>query len=194
MKVRSQRGLFGTVIGTIRDVITRESEIEKIAKRLCANSKEDSCLSEKRKLIYDFFKAVLPEIDYKIKVERLYGQTVYYTDREGSLAYFTIGRANWYDEVRVGTKRIRLLCEADRKNNVKRVLFEYVHLIEFDKLINSETRDFAFTNMFGRKIEKAAEHYCLGEELDKKLRFNYLYKKTKRSFERAREEFEREKL
>ena len=189
MKVRSQKGLFSTVIGTISDVITRESEIEKIAKRLCADSVEKDCLSEKRKLVYDFFKIEIPEIDYRINGadfrDKRYSQTVCYTTREGALDYFTFGKLIKPYIVTQGCKDIKLVPDA---------IYEYMHLIEFDKLINSETRDFAFTNMFGRTLEKVMSGYCWGERLDKKLRSNYLYKKTKKSFERARKEFEQEKL
>ena len=58
---------------------------------MCRSNRKN-CLSEKRKLVYDFFRIELPQIDYRINGansrDKLYSQIVCYTTREGALDYF----------------------------------------------------------------------------------------------------------
>lgn len=220
MKADSEKGLFSIVIESISDCINltnHESEIDKIAKGLCKNPKEE--LVEKRKLVYEFFRTEIPKIKEKLRfISTL--QTVYYIDYDGRRKYFSIGiDCVGYHYVSIFPNGILGIGgsfytgdELDgpdgldtpiflEKDIVKGVLFEYISLLEFDKLVNSRTEDFAFSNMFGRKIEEIARTYNLGlrthqldrkagREFNKVLRRNYLYWKTKSSFQRAQEEFE----
>ena len=198
MKADTEKCLFSTTSRAIRDFIKGEREIDKIAKGLCKEPKAGNGLSEKRELVYNFFKSELPKINRRTVYSKTL-QTVCYIDCEGKRKSFNIGydEYNFYEVIEVeGGGKIYFFPHVH-------VVPEYVRLHEFDKLLNSRTENFAFTDMLGQKIEEVVQKYNLrhiggrwwigleaGNELYRVLRRNDLYWKTKSSFQRALKEFE----
>ena len=192
-------------IGDLFKGKNKESEISKISRQIYIDTEkeEGQYIPDRRKKVYDFFKEVLPNIDGG---RRNWGnlQTIKYLNANGKRNEFNIGKDKYGSGIiKVGNVEFRTFFDSDGDYMFEEIrrnaIYEYLCLIAYDKFISSKTEDKTFINEFGREVEKAAMGYIpdnieslyrVGENLDKALRKNPIYRQTKKSFDRAYKEYQ----
>lgn len=165
-----------------------ESEISKIADQVAIaedETKKGQFIPDKRTAVYDFFKDNIKELREGAK------QTIYYDGSEGQERTFKMKR----DEFDLSEIKI---CESKIGFYNNSAFDEILYLARYDQFINSKTGDKTFINELGKEIEKASKGYdpkninacyAAGNKLIKALNKNPVYKQTRKSFNKAYEEY-----